>query len=55
MGTDEDFVGKTLKYSENHIEKYWRLPFDNYFIEKTKSEIADLENSNSKVLAGSSM
>jgi leucyl aminopeptidase len=55
MGTDEDFIGKTLKYSLSHIEKYWRLPFDDYFVEKTKSEIADLKNSSSKVLAGSSM
>jgi leucyl aminopeptidase len=55
MWTDEDFINKSLKYSETHLEKYWRLPFDNYFVEKTKSEIADLENLNDKVLAGSTM
>lgn len=55
MGTDDHFIKKALSYWETNFEQYWKLPFDDYFIEKTKSEIADLENSNSKVLAGSSM
>jgi leucyl aminopeptidase len=55
MWTDEEFINKTLEYSKNHIEKYWRLPFDEYFVEKTKSEIADLDNLNRKVMADSTM
>jgi leucyl aminopeptidase len=30
---------------------YNRLPYDDYFIEKTKSEIADLENLNKDLYA----
>jgi len=55
MGTDSKLINKFLKYSENNFEKYNKLPFDNYFIEKTKSEIADLENLNRWVYAGSTM
>ena len=55
MWNDEKLIKKFLKYSENNFEKYNKLPFDNYFIEKTKSEIADLENLNRWVYAGSTM
>jgi leucyl aminopeptidase len=46
MGNDEKMIEKLLEYSKNNEEKYCRLPFDQYFIEKTKSKIADLENLN---------
>ncbi len=55
MWNDDGLIKKFLKYSKNNSEKYNRLPFDNYFIEKTKSEIADLENLNRWVYAGSTM
>jgi leucyl aminopeptidase len=55
MWNDEDFISKILNYSENNFEKYCRLPFDDYFVEKTKWEIADLENVNKKIYAGSTM
>jgi len=55
MWTDTKLIKKFLKYSENNFEKYNKLPFDNYFVEKTKSEIADLENLNRWVYAGSTM
>ncbi|MDD2908035.1 MAG: leucyl aminopeptidase family protein [Candidatus Gracilibacteria bacterium] len=55
MGNDEEMISKFLEYSKNNFEKYNRLPFDDYFIEKTKSKIADLENLNRGVFAGSTM
>lgn len=55
MGSDTKLINKFLKYSDKNFEKYNKLPFDNYFIEKTKSEIADLENLNRGVYAGSTM
>lgn len=55
MWNDDKLINKFLKYSDNNFEKYNKLPFDNYFIEKTKSEIADLENLNSWVYAWSTM
>ncbi|MDD3145233.1 MAG: leucyl aminopeptidase family protein [Candidatus Gracilibacteria bacterium] len=55
MGNDEEMISKFLDYSKNNFEKYNRLPFDEYFIEKTKSKIADLENLNRGVYAGSTM
>jgi leucyl aminopeptidase len=55
MWDDENFIEKVLNYSKNNFEKYCRLPFDDYFVEKTKWEIADLENVNRKVYAGSTM
>jgi leucyl aminopeptidase len=44
-----------LKNSENSEERYNRLPFDDYFISKTKWNIADLENLNTGVYAWSTM
>ncbi|NVP17962.1 leucyl aminopeptidase family protein [Candidatus Gracilibacteria bacterium] len=55
MGNDEDLISRFLDYSKSNFEKYNRLPFDDYFIEKTKSKIADLENLNRAVFAGSTM
>jgi leucyl aminopeptidase len=55
MWNNEKFIEKFLKYSNCNLEKYNRLPYDDYFIEKTKSEIADLENLNTWIYAGSTM
>lgn len=55
MWNDEEMISKFLDYSKSNFEKYNRLPFDDYFIEKTKSKIADLENLNRSVFAGSTM
>ncbi len=55
MGSDNKLISKFLKYSDKNFEKYNKLPYDNYFIEKTKSEIADLENLNTWVYAWSTM
>jgi leucyl aminopeptidase len=48
-------IKKFINYSDKNFEKYIQLPFDNYFVEKTKSEIADLENLNHNVKASASM
>ncbi len=55
MWNDDKLIKKFIDYSKNNFEKYIRLPFDNYFIEKTKSNIADFENLNRWVHAWSSM
>lgn len=55
MGNDEDFIEKFLSYSKNNFEKYSRLPFDDYFVEKTKSEVADFQNLTKWVYAWSTM
>ena len=55
MWNDEEMIEKLLEYSKNHEEKYNRLPFDDYFVAKTKWKIADLENLNRWTMAGSSM
>jgi hypothetical protein len=36
MGTDKKLISNFLEYSKENFEKYIELPFDNYFIEKTK-------------------
>jgi leucyl aminopeptidase len=48
-------IEKLLEYSKSHTEKYIRLPFDDLFIEKTQSQIADFKNLDRSVQAGSSM
>ena len=55
MWNDEEMIENLLEYSKNHEEKYNRLPFDDYFVSKTKWKIADLENLNRWTMAGSSM
>lgn len=55
MWNDDELIEKFLKYWEKNIEKYCRLPFDNYFVEKTKSEIADLKNLTMWIKAWSTM
>lgn len=55
MWDDEELISDFLDYSKDNIEMYNRLPYDDYFIEKTKSEVADLENLNRWVYAWSTM
>mgnify|MGYP001942690064 CR=1 FL=1 len=55
MWNDEKMISKILKNSEKSEERYNRLPFDDYFVSKTKGNIADLENLNTGVYAGSTM
>lgn len=55
MGTDSQFISKCIEYSKENTEKYVELPFDNYFVEKTKSECADIQNLTEWIRAGSSM
>ncbi len=55
MGTDRERIKKFVKYSDTQTEQYVELPFDDYFLEKTKSEIADYKNLDRKVHAWSSM
>lgn len=55
MGTDNSFIKRAISYSRDNTEQYVELPFDDYFIEKTKSNIADFKNLDRKVHAGSSM
>ena len=56
MWNDKKLIKTFLDYSSKNFEKYIELPFDNYFIEKTKaSKVADLENLNRWVYAWSSM
>ncbi len=51
MGDDQEMLELLKKYSQEHFEKYWELPFDPFFIEKTKSSIADYDNHSPGVLA----
>lgn len=44
MGTDRKFIDNMLSYSKENFEKYFELPFDKYYVEKTKSTIADFDN-----------
>lgn len=55
MWDDEDFIDKLLNYSKNNVEKYWRLPFENYYVEKTKWLEADLCNITEQISAWSTM
>jgi leucyl aminopeptidase len=55
MGTDEALISDIIEYSKNNSEQYIQLPFDEYFVEKTKSKIADFNNLERSVHAGSSM
>ena len=56
MWNDKKLIKNFIDYSKENFEKYIELPFDNYFIEKTRdSQVADLENLNSSVYAWSSM
>lgn len=55
MGTDDAFIESCLQYGQEYSEQYVRLPFDSYFLSKTKSEIADFKNLDRSVHAGASM
>ena len=55
MGNDKKFMNKFLNYSEKNFEMYNRLPFDEYYVEKTKSTIADVDNLTAGIYAGSTM
>jgi len=55
MGNDKKMIEKLKKYSKNHSEQYFELPFDDYLISKTKSKIADYNNLDRSVHAGASM
>ena len=55
MWTDRKMLESLKSYSKEHTEKYIELPFDEYLIEKTKSDIADYKNLDRSVHAGASM
>lgn len=55
MGDDREMLEKLKEYSKTHFEKYWELPFDDYYIEKTKSQIADYDNISPGAFAGTIM
>lgn len=55
MWNDRQFMDKLLEYSKNNTEKYVELPLDDHMKEKTKSKIADFNNLERTVYAGSSM
>lgn len=55
MWNDRQVIDRLLSYSEENWEKYWELPYDDYFINKTKWDISDLKNLSEWIYAGSSM
>ena len=55
MWNNDKLINKFEEYSKENFEKYIRLPFDNYFIRKTESEYADLQNLTKWINAWSSM
>ncbi len=55
MWNDRQTIETIVQKSRQEIEKYNELPFDEYFIEKTKSKIADLDNWTGWPKAGATM
>lgn len=55
MWTDRLIIDELLKTSKTDFEKYCEFPFDNYYVEKCKSEIADLDNWSKWIYTGSTM
>lgn len=55
MWNDRKVINTLVDFWKNTDEKYTELPFDDYFVEKTKSKIADLDNWTSWVYAGPTM
>ena len=55
MGDDAQMTQKLKNYSQENFEKYWELPFDSFYIEKTKSSIADYDNHTPSAMAGTIM
>ena len=56
MWNDESTISKLLHPTPSLIlERYWRLPYEDYYREKTKATIADIKNVTTWVKAGSTM
>jgi leucyl aminopeptidase len=55
MWNDKYVISKLLEQSKDNSEKYFELPFWNFYIEKTKWEISDLKNLTEWVYAWASM
>lgn len=56
MWNDKKMISNFIEYSKRNFEKYVELPYDNYFIKKTRwSQVADLENLNRWTHAWASM
>lgn len=55
MWDDRIMLDNLLNYSKENFEKYFELPFDKYYIEKTKSLIADFDNWTAGIYTWSTM
>ncbi len=55
MWNDKYIISKLLEQSKENFEKYWELPFSNFYIEKTLWEISDIKNLSEWVFAWASM
>ena len=56
MGYDESTINRLLHPTPSlTLERYWRLPFEDYYRDKTKATIADIKNVTTGVKAGSTM
>lgn len=55
MWNDKKIINYLVNQSNKSEEKYIELPYSNYFIEKTKSKIADITNHTWSVYAWASM
>ncbi|MBW7954724.1 hypothetical protein H3C61_02840 [Candidatus Gracilibacteria bacterium] len=53
MGDNRQIIDNLLK--NETFEKYWELPFNEFYVEKTKGKISDLQNYTSSPMAGASM
>lgn len=53
IGTEKKVI--SLLCNNPTHDKYWELPFDPYFVEKTKGEYSDLKNYTENVFADASM
>jgi leucyl aminopeptidase len=52
MGNDETTIHTLLDPQPSFaLERYWRLPYEDYYREKTKAIIADIKNITSGVKA----
>lgn len=56
MGSDEETISHMLSPThEFALERYWRLPYGEYYHNKAKSTLADIQNITNGVKAGSTM
>jgi leucyl aminopeptidase len=55
MWNDRFIIDRILENSKTDFEKYCELPFDNYYVEKCKWDIADLDNWTKWVFTWASM